>query len=86
LGIALRVGTFTGFEDHPETQAYKEKCFIFLDGKQSFMPSKNWAMKARYTPGQVWRPEGVPRDDVNPIKNSFRECLSAFIQTCILEA
>ncbi len=60
------VGTFTGFEDHPDTQAYKEKCFIFLDGKQSFMPTKNWAMKARYTPGQVWCPEGVPRDDVNP--------------------
>ena len=60
------VGGFTGFEDNPDTQAYKERCFIFLDGKQSFMPTSNWAMKARYTPGQVWCPKDVPRDDVNP--------------------
>ena len=25
-----------------------------------------WAMKARYTPGQVWCPKGISRKDVNP--------------------
>lgn len=60
------VGGFTGFEDNPDTQAYKQNCFIFLDGKQAFMPTSNWTMKARYTPGQVWCPKDVPRDDVNP--------------------
>ena len=30
------------------------------------MPVEPWAEKARYTPGQVWCPEHVSRDDVNP--------------------
>jgi hypothetical protein len=30
------------------------------------MPTRNWATKARYTPGQVWCPGHVPREDVNP--------------------
>ena len=30
------------------------------------MPTRDWATKARYTPGQVWCPRDVPRTDVNP--------------------
>ena len=30
------------------------------------MPTTPWARTALYTPGQVWCPEGVSRDDVNP--------------------
>jgi hypothetical protein len=30
------------------------------------MPTPQWATQARYTPGQVWCPIGVPRTDVNP--------------------
>lgn len=46
--------------------AYLPKCFIFLDGKLERMPTQNWAMKARYIPGQVWCPKHVDRNDVNP--------------------
>lgn len=62
----VRIGGFTGYENHPDTQAYKQRCFIFLEGIQTFMPVPKWAMQARYTPGQVWCPKDVPRDDVNP--------------------
>jgi hypothetical protein len=61
----IRVGTFTG-HDGPDRYAYLKKSFLFLDGKPAFMPTRDWATKARYTPGQVWAPRGVPRDDVNP--------------------
>jgi hypothetical protein len=30
------------------------------------MPIDPWAKKAVYVPGQVWCPQGVSRDDVNP--------------------
>ena len=43
-----------------------EKSFIFLEGELASFPTKNWATEARYTPGQVWCPIGVDRDDVNP--------------------
>jgi hypothetical protein len=39
---------------------------VFLDGKLARMPTRDWATKARYTPGQVWAPKHVDRDDVNP--------------------
>lgn len=58
----LRVDKFTGRDQ----KAYLEKCFVFLDGKLERMPTRNWATQARYTPGQVWAPKGVNRDDVNP--------------------
>lgn len=45
---------------------YLQKCFIFLDGKLTRLPTRDWATTARYTPGQVWCPHGVPRADVNP--------------------
>jgi len=58
----IQVAGFTG-----KTQkTYLPKCFIFLDDKLARMPTRNWATKARYTPGQVWCPKHVSRNDVNP--------------------
>ena len=34
--------------------------------EKAMMPTRDWAMKARYIPGQVWAAPGVPRADVNP--------------------
>ena len=64
----VRVGEFTGLGDpkNPRTYDYLKKSFIFLDGRLSLMPTKDWATEARYTPGQVWAAPGVPRADVNP--------------------
>ncbi len=45
---------------------YHDKCFVFLDGKLSRMPTRDWAKEALYTPGQVWCPRHVGRADVNP--------------------
>ena len=48
--------------------AYLKKSFISQDAddEPDFMPTARWATEACYTPGQVWCPKGVPRDDVNP--------------------
>ena len=64
----MRVGDFTGLgdPDNRQTYDYIKKSFVFLDGKLSLMPTKDWALEARYTPGQVWAAPGVPRADVNP--------------------
>jgi hypothetical protein len=61
----VRVGPFAGLSDK-SGDAYLPKCFIFLDGKLTRMPAPKWATHAMYTPGQVWCPKGVSRDDVNP--------------------
>lgn len=58
----IRVDAFTGRDQ----QTYLKKCFVFYDGRLTRMPTPHWATKARYTPGQVWRPHHVDRDDVNP--------------------
>jgi hypothetical protein len=64
----VRLGDFTGFgaAQTKDDYAYVPKCFIFLDGKLERMPTRTWATKARYVPGQVWCPKNVPRTDVNP--------------------
>jgi len=65
----VRLGAFTGFGTEPfqgDLDDYLPKCFIFLEGKLTRMPTSAWATKARYVPGQVWCPVGVPRTDVNP--------------------
>lgn len=64
----IRLGDFAGAEnDKPDCQDIKlERAFIFLNGKLTTMPMQPWATKARYTPGQVWCPQDVPRTDVNP--------------------
>lgn len=58
----IRVDRFTG----EKQEGYLKKCFVFLDGKLARLPTPQWATKARYTPGQVWRPRHVPVTDVNP--------------------
>jgi hypothetical protein len=64
----IRLGGFTGFDDSgPNIDDYLPKCFLFLRGKLVRMPDiRPWSREARYTPGQVWVPQGVPRSDVNP--------------------
>ena len=58
----VRLGPFTGGDE----RSYLPKCFIFEGGKLARMPTRDWATKALYTPGQVWCPRGVDRNDVNP--------------------
>jgi hypothetical protein len=62
----IRVGPFAGVEEAPDPDAYLRQCFVFLGGRLARMPTPGWATTARYTPGQVWCPVGVPRADVNP--------------------
>jgi hypothetical protein len=63
----VRLAAFTGFDPAGKNlDDYLGKCFIFLDGEPTRMPTREWATTARYTPGQVWCPKHVPRTDVNP--------------------
>jgi hypothetical protein len=65
----IRVDKFTGCPtDDARTLVpkYARQCFIFLDGQLTRLPTEPWADKARYTPGQVYCPKHVDRDDVNP--------------------
>lgn len=64
----IRVGRFTGTgaDATNDAYAYIHKSFVFLDNELTRMPTRDWATKARYTPGQVWAGPGVPRNDVNP--------------------
>jgi hypothetical protein len=65
-----RLGPFSGFDPQitgsKNIDDYLGKCFVFLDGKLTRLPTPQWATQARYTPGQVWCPAHVPRTDVNP--------------------
>ena len=62
-----RLAVFTGFDPGgDDLDDYLPKCFIFLDGRLTRMPTRDWATEARYVPGQVWCPPHVPRTDVNP--------------------
>lgn len=58
----LRVGEFTGRGQDD----YFERCFIFTDVGLTRMHETHRATKARYTPGQVYVPEGIDLNDVNP--------------------
>jgi hypothetical protein len=58
----IRVDTFTGRGQ----KDYLPLCFVFLDGRLARLPTRPWAERARYTPGQVYCPRGVDRRDVNP--------------------
>jgi hypothetical protein len=62
----VRVDAFTGVEPKRASEVYLPRSFVFLDGKLARLPTRPWATKARYTPGQVWCPAHVPRTDVNP--------------------
>ena len=65
----IRVDKFTGAgnaDARDVVPAYAKKCFLFVDGKLTRLPTEPWATKARYTPGQVYCPRNVDRNDVNP--------------------
>lgn len=65
----IRVDKFTGTtstDARTLVPAYARKCFLFLDGKLTRLPTEPWADQARYVPGQVYCPKGVDRNDVNP--------------------
>jgi len=65
----IRVDRFTGLgknDSRALVPAYARKCFIFLEGTLTRLPTRPWAEKARYVPGQVYCPAGVNRNDVNP--------------------
>ncbi len=62
----IRVDRYAGVKREPSSEAYLPRCFLYVDGRPVRMPTTPWARTAVYTPGQVWCPEGVSRDDVNP--------------------
>jgi hypothetical protein len=68
----VRLGPFTGLTSDPQADThgdiddYLPQCFVFIGGKLTRMPFAPWTKTARYMPGQVWCPHGVPRTDVNP--------------------
>lgn len=64
----VRLSAFMGFDEKTagDTEDYLSRCFIFLDGRLTRLPTRDWATKARYVPGQTWCPVHVPRTDVNP--------------------
>ncbi len=62
----IRVDRYAGVKPEHNSEAYLARCFIDRDGRPVRLPTTPWARTAVYTPGQVWCPEGVSRDDVNP--------------------
>ena len=65
----IRVDKFTGSSKEDAralVPAYARQCFLYIDGKFTRLPTEPWATEARYTPGQVYCPRHVDRDDVNP--------------------
>lgn len=65
----MRIDRFTGADPQDARSLvpeYVKKCFLFVDGQAVRLPTKPWAEKARYVPGQVYAPKHVDRNDVNP--------------------
>ncbi|MEX0641296.1 MAG: hypothetical protein WD468_01270 [Pirellulales bacterium] len=65
----IRIDKFTGCDPKESREVYPKyirQCFLFLDGKLTRMPTEPWTLTARYTPGQVYAPKHVDRNDVNP--------------------
>ena len=65
----VRVGDFTSSPTSDARELFPQyirKCFLFINEQLTMLPTKPWADKARYVPGQVYCPSGVDRDDVNP--------------------
>jgi hypothetical protein len=62
--VAPRQGKTAGM---PDLDPYMRwLALVFVDGELESIPTRDWAMQARYIPGQVWCPSDVPRTDVNP--------------------
>jgi hypothetical protein len=62
----IRVDRYAGTKPEHNSEKYLRHCFIDVDGRPARLPTAPWAREAIYTPGQVWCPEAVSRDDVNP--------------------
>ncbi len=62
----IRVDRYAGTKLERNSETYLRHCFIDVDGQPARLPAAPWALEAIYTPGQVWCPDGVNRDDVNP--------------------
>jgi hypothetical protein len=65
----MRVDKFTGTttaDAKALVPMYARKCFLFLDGNLTRLPTEPWADKARYVPGQVYCAKNVDRNDINP--------------------
>ncbi|WP_395095009.1 hypothetical protein [Armatimonas sp.] len=64
----IRLSAFLGLDEKSASNAtdYLPRCFLFFDGKQTALPTRDWATKGRYMPGQTWCPAHIPRTDVNP--------------------
>lgn len=65
----MRVDRFTGTSQEDSRAVfppYIKKCFLFVDNKLVRLPTKPWALEARYIPGQVYAAPMVNRNDVNP--------------------
>jgi hypothetical protein len=62
----IRVDRYAGVKPERSSEDYLPRCFLYVDGRPVRLPTTPWARTAVYTPGQVWCPEGVSRDDVNP--------------------
>ncbi len=58
----LRVGEFTGL---PQEEYYK-KCFIYTDQGIQYLDELPRTLEALYRGGQIYVPEGIPLEDVNP--------------------
>jgi hypothetical protein len=58
----IRVGAFSGRSQGD----YYERCFIFTDRGLTLMSQTDRQSRARYVPGQVYVPEGIDLNDVNP--------------------
>jgi hypothetical protein len=58
----IRLAKFSGADQ----ASYLCRSFVFLDGELARMPTRDWATRARYVPGQTWCPAHVDRNDVNP--------------------
>lgn len=62
----IRVDGFTGTKSERASEAYLPQCFVFVEGRRTPLPTRPWATRARYVPGQVYCPAHVDRADVNP--------------------
>ena len=73
----IRVNRYAGTKLEHNSEAYLPHCFLYVNGKPVRMPMEPWAKQALYTPGQVWCPQGISRDDVKPAPR-FRQ---SYLQT-----
>ena len=62
----IRVDRYAGVKPERNSEAYLPRCFIEVGGSLVRLPIAPWSREAVYTPGQVWCPDGVSREDVNP--------------------